>query len=64
MVDSVFTEPFFFFPSLPLLRVPCKGGPVGKTGLFGAPPCPTTLLDVPSARKDREHEEKIIIFFG
>lgn len=31
MVDSVFTEPFFFLPSLPLLRVPCKGGPVGKT---------------------------------
>lgn len=38
---------------------------MGKTGLFGAPPCPTTLLDVPSARKDREQEEKIIIIiFG
>lgn len=35
---------------------------MGKTALFGAPPCPTTLLDVPSARKVREQEENIIIF--
>lgn len=34
---------------------------MGKTGLFGAPPCPTTLLDVPSARKDREQENIIIV---